>query len=556
MPRDGNGDYTLPEPSFVPGTTILSGSVNDDLNDIATALSGSVAADGQTPIVGAMRITAGSIAAPSWTFINDVASGVFLPAVGKLGLVAGAFGIYINSAAFEVSAGVPSAAGSNYAVGDTIVLAGGTAVRAAVLTVASLTGSGVASVTIDDPGLYSTAPTNPAAQASTSGSGSGATFSLTTVTADAITDNTGVALWELLGASSYMAGAMNLLNGLDLANYIGAANIAAAVQSSLPIVAPQGRLTLTSNTPVIVADTTNTSVFWTPADNGNLIPIWKSTFFLMNAVSQLTMSLVPANHLANTIYDFFAAIDPATSSTVIIGTGPAWANSGEGTGDRGSGAGTTALTRQSGLLVNANAITLRNGSNSYNIGAKQATYLGSGLIDGTPGQITCNVSFGQSRKWGVWNAFNRIPILLQAGDPSASWTYNVATIRASNAAITNSLLTFCGLAEEKADIAFLQECIFQNSTGNATLQASNMGIGLNSSVAAFVGVVGTFGINGAPTGPDSNIAALMPTARYTQLPAIGINRFMCLEKGNATASTISTFNGTSVNMLLTAQWNG
>jgi hypothetical protein len=48
MPRNGSGTYTRPQSDYVPGTTILATSVNSDLNDMAQALTASIARDGQT----------------------------------------------------------------------------------------------------------------------------------------------------------------------------------------------------------------------------------------------------------------------------------------------------------------------------------------------------------------------------------------------------------------------------------------------------------------------------------------------------------------------------
>lgn len=56
MARNGSGVYTLPEPAFVPNTPISSAAVNNDLSDIANALTGSVAADGQTTMSGALKM--------------------------------------------------------------------------------------------------------------------------------------------------------------------------------------------------------------------------------------------------------------------------------------------------------------------------------------------------------------------------------------------------------------------------------------------------------------------------------------------------------------------
>jgi hypothetical protein len=55
MSRNGSGVYTLPAGNpVVSGTTIASTWANTTLSDIANAISGSIAADGQTPITGAL----------------------------------------------------------------------------------------------------------------------------------------------------------------------------------------------------------------------------------------------------------------------------------------------------------------------------------------------------------------------------------------------------------------------------------------------------------------------------------------------------------------------
>jgi hypothetical protein len=55
MSRNGSGVYTLPAGNpVVTGTTISSTWANNTLTDISTALTNSIAADGQTPITGAL----------------------------------------------------------------------------------------------------------------------------------------------------------------------------------------------------------------------------------------------------------------------------------------------------------------------------------------------------------------------------------------------------------------------------------------------------------------------------------------------------------------------
>jgi hypothetical protein len=62
MSRNGSGTYNLPAGNpVVTGTTISSTWANNTLADIQNALTGSIAADGQTPITGALSGTNGTV---------------------------------------------------------------------------------------------------------------------------------------------------------------------------------------------------------------------------------------------------------------------------------------------------------------------------------------------------------------------------------------------------------------------------------------------------------------------------------------------------------------
>lgn len=57
MSRNGSGIYSLPTGNpVVTGTTITSNWANTTLSDLATAMTGSVASDGQTPITGNLQM--------------------------------------------------------------------------------------------------------------------------------------------------------------------------------------------------------------------------------------------------------------------------------------------------------------------------------------------------------------------------------------------------------------------------------------------------------------------------------------------------------------------
>lgn len=78
-----------------------------------------------------------------------------------------------------VSAAAIVNGGAGYAVGDQITEAGGTFFSAAIIQVVTVSSGVITGVSIRRAGAYTTAPTNPAAQGSTTGSGTGATFNLT-----------------------------------------------------------------------------------------------------------------------------------------------------------------------------------------------------------------------------------------------------------------------------------------------------------------------------------------------------------------------------------------
>lgn len=227
-------------------------------------MTGSVAADGQTPITGQLIAATGISTIPEYSFTGDESAGLFLEDTGVVGLAVGGVGVLVNSVALSVSAASPSAAGTGYAVGDIIYVTGGTVSRNAALTVASLSGSGVASVTVTDGGLYSAAPSNPAAQGSTTGVGSGATFTLTTVSATAITDLVGTSLWTVLGASSFMASLMATIDAATLNGSLrGTALSPTSIGSNQNDYAPTGiggaaLLRLTSSTSVNITGISST----------------------------------------------------------------------------------------------------------------------------------------------------------------------------------------------------------------------------------------------------------------------------------------------------------
>lgn len=310
---------------------------------------------------------------------------------------------------------------------------------------------------------------------------------------------------------------------------------------------PQGRLTLTSGTPVLSTGVTSgTAVYYTPYI-GTGCPVYDGAQFNSETFAELTLTL-HSSHTLNSIFDCFIIND---SGTIRIVTGPAWTTISAGSGARGTGAGTTELTRVNGLLVNANALSgARNGSSTYSVDANKATYVGSLYIDGTAGQITCHTAAGQSRKWGVWNAYNRVPIMLKMTDASASWTNTPTTWRQSRADATNFIHIFSGLAEEQYDLLFTQNVRMSVNANNST---SEIGIGYNST-SALSGKKGS-GYFESGVAATVLVSGCTLVATHTAAPALGINAINAIEQAPS-GTTNNTFVGTEVSMLLIAKWRG
>jgi len=310
---------------------------------------------------------------------------------------------------------------------------------------------------------------------------------------------------------------------------------------------PQGRLTLTSGTPNIASTVSNaTSVFYTPYV-GNLCPVYDGVQFNAKVFAELTLTLT-SNHLSSSIYDCFIIND---SGTIRIVTGPAWTTITAGSGARGSGAGTTELTRLNGLWVNANAMaTARNGASTYSVNANQGTYVGSLFIDSSAGQVTCNVDFGQSRKWSVWNAYNRLPIELQGGTASSNWGNTPTTWRQSAGDASNFVMGFAGLPEERVDITFNQNV--SSLAAASTTSTAEIAVGLNSTTV----VTGQKGrLNVALVGGTSSTVDATLKATAVIQPFIGISQFNMIEQAPS-GTTNNSFLGTSANMLMLARWLG
>lgn len=326
-----------------------------------------------------------------------------------------------------------------------------------------------------------------------------------------------------------------------------------ATTAAAVVPSPQGRLTPVSGTAVINTDSVAaTAIYYTPY-TGLLVPIYNGTSFIPTSIIAELQLTLNSSHAANNIYDCYVF---SLNGVPTLGTGPSWS---AGTGGsitagscaRGTGAGGAAIARVQGVWTNAASMTLRygDGTTTTSVNANMATYVGTMFMDGTNGQVSCYTSTGQSRKWGIWNAYNRIPITLQASDSTASWTYATSAFRPSNNDPNNSFTTLSGLPEEAITLEFVQPA---GAAANNSAASSAIAIGVNSTntpSGKYGSLNITVGAGGAAVTSRVDIKA-----RYTLQPGIGINVITCLE--TSPNALTSTFSGTSSYMIMSGNWRG
>lgn len=296
------------------------------------------------------------------------------------------------------------------------------------------------------------------------------------------------------------------------------------------IVKPCGRLTLTSNTPVLTANTTAQSTVYYTAYNGNLIPIYDGTNWCNYTFSSATppqISLGLDNNSGHTgyqqsgkVFDLFVFNN---AGTITLGTGPAWTSSTA----RGTGAGTTQLTMLNGIWTNTVSISLKidaTASQVTGVAANTATYVGTmyATANGQTGiAFKANASGGGNNIAGLYNAYNRVKTTIESSDSTASWTYASATWRQTNANASNRISFVDGLQQSFIETSF-------NQTADGATSSSNCNIGVN--LDATTGGPGK-------TSCFSGIKA-ESCSRESFAPQLGFHFIQCMEAGGGGTLTL------------------
>lgn len=254
----------------------------------------------------------------------------------------------------------------------------------------------------------------------------------------------------------------------------------------------EGRLTLTSGTPVTTTDVTGaTSVYFTPF-RGNRIALYDgSSSWSILTFSELTLALGTVT--SGLPYDVFAYDNGGTVALEKL----AWTN------------GTTRatnLTTQDGVLVKSGATTRR--------------YLGTFYTTST----TATEDSEAQRL--LFSYYHPVDKPLKAVDGTNSWTYTTASWRSANASTTagvGRVAVMIGWAERP--ISVKATAFAANSTGNVSCPA---GIGIDSTTANSAKLLA----GGGDTGVAQENSAV-----YEGVLAVGYHYIQRLEYSTATGTT-------------------
>ena len=191
----------------------------------------------------------------------------------------------------------------------------------------------------------------------------------------------------------------------------------------------QGRLTLTTATPITVADVTAaTTLYFTPY-KGDLIGLYDGSAWAVQAFTERSIA-IPAT--TDTNYDVFLYDNSGTLTLELT----AWTN---------DTTRATALVAQNGVLVKTGATTRR--------------YLGTIRTTDSSGEVDDSVA----RRF-VWNYYNRVRRDAYVTDQTQH-TYATNTWRYYNNDSTNIFEVLCGVVEDNWLLS-VQSWIYQDSSGS------------------------------------------------------------------------------------------
>lgn len=259
-----------------------------------------------------------------------------------------------------------------------------------------------------------------------------------------------------------------------------------------PLSICDGRLTLTSGTPVTTGDVTAATTIYYAPYRGNRIALFDGSKWKVYAFTELSLAL---GTLTDDLpYDVFVYDNAGTLTLQFT----AWTN---------ATTRATALTTQNGVYVLTGSLTRR--------------YLGTFRTEST------TTTEDSLTKRFVWNYYNRVPRRLQRLETTDTWTYTTATWRQANGAAANQVEAVVGVAEVLLSITL-------------GVISSNTDVNVDRRVGIGVGITNGVSGNQVRVLPQASwpVTTWKPhIVTYAAYPAVGYQFYSWNEISAATGTT-------------------
>lgn len=301
-------------------------------------------------------------------------------------------------------------------------------------------------------------------------------------TVDDVYDTGGLFLGTTRTANTVFAGPASGIPNVATFRALVAADLGALADIGLC----EGRLTLTTGTPVTTADVTGATTMYFAPYKGNRCALYDGSAWNSYAFTERSLAL--GTLTSGLPYDVFLYNNSGTLTLEFT----AWTN----TSTRA-----TALTTQDGVYVRSGATTRR--------------YLGTFVTTST---TQTEDSFAKRL---VWNYYNRQTRPMRVVEATNSWTYGTATYRQANGSTANQVALVIGLAEVPIQVQV--SAIHANDTA-ATAAAVSIGEDSATTTATAV-------IMGRVTTAANNSQDQL-RATYRSFPAVGYHFYTWLERGS------------------------
>ncbi len=305
-------------------------------------------------------------------------------------------------------------------------------------------------------------------------------------------------------------------------------DIAGILGGGSATVAPQGRLTLATATPVMTTtQSAKTTIYYTPYV-GDQVPIYSGSAMVTTTFAELSVGTSdttksPAAIGASKVNDWFVWND---SGTIRVGHGPDWTNS----TTRSAG---TALTLVHGILLNNASIT--NGP-----AASRGTYVGTTRSNGSSQLDWIYPVTGAPPTagfFGLFNAYNQETVAAFFGDSTSTWTYGSASWRQIRGDTTAQITYVDGSGTTAIDAKHA------SAVNGADYSWVGVGIDSNSAVSG----ISTPVLSGA-----SFVCGAL--AAYSGVVGLGVHVVSAIEFGAAVPSQfLGSFSGGQTGLLFSAK---